>query len=79
MDSNPHRGTELQSQLNESEVIPVTGRGGLQGYVTDRIPHCLDSQLTDDCGIVSFTHWPLSAPPPPAPKEDFWYSSIPRP
>jgi hypothetical protein len=30
-----------------SKAIPVTGRGGLYGCKTSRLPHFLDSQLTD--------------------------------
>jgi hypothetical protein len=33
--------------------IPITGRGGLQGSETLRIPHCLDSRLTVNCDILA--------------------------
>jgi hypothetical protein len=39
-----------------SKAIPVTGRGGLYGCKMLRIPHCLDSQLTDGGKVVSPTH-----------------------
>jgi hypothetical protein len=29
-----------------SKAIPVTGRAGLYGYETSRLPHFLDNQLT---------------------------------
>jgi hypothetical protein len=45
-----------------SKAIPVTGRGGLYGCEMLRIPHCLDSRLTDGGKAVSPTHRPLSTP-----------------
>jgi hypothetical protein len=46
----------------ESKVITVTGRGGLQGCEILKIPHCLDSRLTDGCKVVSPSHRPRSTP-----------------
>jgi hypothetical protein len=37
-------------------VTPVTGRGGPQGCETSRLPHFLDSRLTDGREVVSLTH-----------------------
>jgi hypothetical protein len=42
--------------------IPVTGRGGLSGCEMLRIPHCLDSRLTDCGKAVSSTHQPHFTP-----------------
>jgi hypothetical protein len=30
-----------------SKIVPVTGRGGLLGCETSRLPHFLDNRLTD--------------------------------
>jgi hypothetical protein len=60
--------------------IPVTGHGGPKGCETLRVPHCLDSRLTDGGKVVSLTRRP-----PFTPQEDSWYSfllqaeSTPRP
>jgi hypothetical protein len=45
----------------KSKAIPVTGRGGVWGCDTLRIPHCLDNRLTDGGNIVIPTHRPRSA------------------
>jgi hypothetical protein len=44
----------------KSKAVPVTGRGGLWGCETLRIPHCLDNRLKDGGEVVSPTHWPPS-------------------
>jgi hypothetical protein len=44
------------------KAILVTGRVGLQGCELLRIPHCLDSRLTDGSRVVSPTHWMRSTP-----------------
>jgi hypothetical protein len=44
------------------KIVPVTGRGGLLGCEMLRIPHCLDSRLTDGGKFVSPTHRPRSTP-----------------
>jgi hypothetical protein len=44
------------------KAIPVTGRGGLYGCEMLRIPHCIDSWLTDGGKFVSPTHRPRCAP-----------------
>jgi hypothetical protein len=31
----------------KGKAIPVTGRGGPQGYETSRLPHFLENRLTD--------------------------------
>jgi hypothetical protein len=42
--------------------IPVTGRGGLEGYEMLRIPHILDDQHIDGGKVVSPTHQPHFTP-----------------
>jgi hypothetical protein len=46
------------------KAIPVTGRGGPQGFETSRLPHFLDNRLKDGGKIVSLTRRPLFTPPP---------------
>jgi hypothetical protein len=47
---------------NKKKAIPSTGCGGLLGCEMLRIPHCLDSQLTDGSKVVSPVHRPRSSP-----------------
>jgi hypothetical protein len=56
---------------NEGKAIPVTGRGGPYGCETSRLPHFLDSRLTDGGEVVSCTRRPPFTPP-----EDSWYSFL---
>jgi hypothetical protein len=42
--------------------MPVTGRGGAQGCETSRLPHFLDSRLTDGGEVVSLTRRPPFTP-----------------
>jgi hypothetical protein len=53
------------------KAIPVTGRGGPKGCETLRIPHFLDSRLTDGGEVVSLTRRPSFTP-----QEDSWYSFL---
>jgi hypothetical protein len=46
----------------KNKTIPVTGRGDLYGCEMLRIPHCLDSRLTDGGAVVSLTRRLRSAP-----------------
>jgi hypothetical protein len=46
----------------EAKAIPITGLGGLQVCEMLRIPHCLDSRLTDGGKVVSLTHRPCFTP-----------------
>jgi hypothetical protein len=46
----------------KGKAIPVTGRGGPYGCETSRLPHFVDSRLTDGGEVVSFTRRPLSRP-----------------
>jgi hypothetical protein len=55
------RPEELGKKL-KSEAIAVTGCEGLQGFEMMKIPHCLDSRLTDDGKVVSPKHRPRSIP-----------------
>jgi hypothetical protein len=54
-----------------NKVIPVTGRGGPQGYETLRLPHFLEHRLTDGGEVVSLTLRPLLYH-----QEDSWYSFL---
>jgi hypothetical protein len=45
-------------KVKKSKAIPVTGRRGLWGCEVLRIPHSLDSRLTDGGKVVSPTHPP---------------------
>jgi hypothetical protein len=60
---------------SKSKAIPVTGCGGPYGCKMLRIPHCLDSRLTDGGKVVRPTHRPLLYSP-----ESlflcFWYSFL---
>jgi hypothetical protein len=47
------------------QKIPITGCGGLRGHEILRIPHCLDSQLTDASEVVSLM-----------PAMLYWYSFL---
>jgi hypothetical protein len=55
----------------KSEVILVTGRGGLEGCGTMRIPYFLDNRLTDGGEVVS-----LNVPTALYPQEGLWYSFL---
>jgi hypothetical protein len=55
----------------KGKAIPVTGRGGLWVCETLRLPHVLDTRLTDDGEVVSLTRRP-----PFTPQEDSWYSFL---
>jgi hypothetical protein len=46
----------------KGKAIPVTGRGGPQGCKISRLPHFLDSRLTDGGEVVSLTCWPPFTP-----------------
>jgi hypothetical protein len=56
-----HKGSPntVTEKLSKSKAISVTGSGSLYGCKILRIPHCLDSRLTDGGKIVSPTHRPL--------------------
>jgi hypothetical protein len=40
------------------KAIPVTGRGDTQGFETSRLPHFVESRLTDGGEIVSLKRRP---------------------
>jgi hypothetical protein len=46
----------------KQKAISVAGRGGPYGCETSRLPHFLDSGLTDGCEIVSLTRRPPLPP-----------------
>jgi hypothetical protein len=43
--------------VKKGNAIPVTGREGPYGCETSRLPHFIDSRLTDGGKIVSLMHW----------------------
>jgi hypothetical protein len=55
----------------KGKAVPVTGRGGLYGCETSRLPHFLENRLTDGGEVVS-----LNAPAALARQEDSWYSFL---
>jgi hypothetical protein len=67
---NTHTHTHIYIYIYISKAISVTGRGGRYGFKMLRIPHCLDSRLTDGGRFVSPTHRPLLYTP-----EAFVYAS----
>jgi hypothetical protein len=46
----------------KGKAIPVTGRGGLLGCETSRLPQFLDNRLTDGGEVVSLKRRPLFTP-----------------
>jgi hypothetical protein len=44
------------------KAISVTSREGPEGCETSRLPHFLDSLLTDGGEVVSLTRWPPFTP-----------------
>jgi hypothetical protein len=57
--------------LQDLEAILVTGRGGLYGCKTSRLPHFVDNRLTVGGEVVSLTRLQLFTP-----EEDSWYSFL---
>jgi hypothetical protein len=51
-----------QKKKKKAKVISVTGREGPQGCETSRLPHFLDSRLTDGGEVVSLTRRPPFTP-----------------
>jgi hypothetical protein len=43
------------ADIKQNKAIPVTGCGGLKGCETSRLPHFLDTRLTDGGEVVSLT------------------------
>jgi hypothetical protein len=56
------------------KAIPVTGCGGPKGCETSRLPHFLDSRLTDGGEVVILIRRPSAL----YPQEDSWYSGTLR-
>jgi hypothetical protein len=48
----------------KGEAIRVTGRGGLSGCETSRLPHFLYSRLTDGGEVVGLIRRPVALYPP---------------
>jgi hypothetical protein len=46
----------------KGKAIPATGRRGPLGYVTSKLPHFQDNQLTDGGEVVSLTRPPAFTP-----------------
>jgi hypothetical protein len=51
--------------IKKGKASPVTGLGGPLGCETSRLPHFLDSRLTDGGEVVSFKRRPAGRPLPP--------------
>jgi hypothetical protein len=64
-----HTHTHTHTHIYIYIAIPITGRGGPQGCETSRLPHFLDSRLTNGSEVVSLTSRPTAL----YPKEDSWY------
>jgi hypothetical protein len=58
--------------IKKGKAIAVTGRGSPYGCETSRLPHFLDSWLTDGGKVVSLTRRPAAL----CPQEDSWYSFL---
>jgi hypothetical protein len=56
----------------KGKAIPVTGRGDPQGCETSRLPHFLDTRLTEGGEVVSPTRRLAVL----YPQEDSWYSFL---
>jgi hypothetical protein len=54
----------------KSKAIPITGHGGLWVFKTSRIPHFLESKLTDGNKVFSLTGRPRFN------THDRWYSFL---
>jgi hypothetical protein len=57
--------------LCKAKAVPVTGHEGPYGCETLRLPHFLDSRLTDGGEVFSLTRRP-----PFTSQEDSWYSFL---
>jgi hypothetical protein len=57
--------------IEKGKAIPVTGRGGQQGFKTSKLPHFLYYRFTDGGEVVGLTRRP-----PFTPQEDSWYSFL---
>jgi hypothetical protein len=51
------------AKVRKGKDITVTGRGGPYGCDTSRLPHFLDSRLTDGGKVVSLTRRPAAVYP----------------
>jgi hypothetical protein len=56
-----HRHKPIDLKYLKLKLSPETSHDGLQVCEMLRIPHCLDSRLTDGDKVVSPTHWPRSS------------------
>jgi hypothetical protein len=60
-------GRMRKEAVKKCKAIPVTGHGGSWGCETSRLPHFVDSQVTDG-GEVSLKRRPAAL----YPQEDSW-------
>jgi hypothetical protein len=60
--SSPYQNGATSYISPEGKAIPVTGRGGLEGCETSRLPYFLENRLTDGSEVVSLTRRSLFTP-----------------
>jgi hypothetical protein len=75
-------GLQIAKRKKKGKPIPVTGRSGLYGCETSRIPHFLDIRLTDGDKIAILKRLPrFTTNPRKIPGTHFCYrlSQPPRP
>jgi hypothetical protein len=66
-----HAG-QVHNIVKKGKSIPVTGRGGPLGCASSRLPHFLDSRLTDSGEVVSLLRRSSAL----YPQDDSWYSLL---
>jgi hypothetical protein len=56
---------------DKSKAMPITGHADPQSFDTSRLPHYLDSRLTDGCDVFSLTRQPAVLDPQEFPGTHF--------